>query len=157
MSTKKDADALLKMVEEYFVAKPMVRKIPNSFQDSQKYSNNNFFHEQNSIKSYIKKSDNSNIWKDGDVFGKLETIFIYPVKSCAAMEIIGNWKVVSTGLKYDRQWMIVNSSGVCFTQKQERRLCLLKPNINIEEDLLVLSYPGKYFTSKYFRTNFCGM
>ncbi|CAG7821188.1 unnamed protein product, partial [Allacma fusca] len=49
------------------------------------------------------------------------------------------WAIGSRGLLYDRDWLIVNSSGVPLTQKREPRLCQLKPNIDISNRRLVLS------------------
>uniref|UniRef100_A0A3B3QAL9 Molybdenum cofactor sulfurase n=1 Tax=Paramormyrops kingsleyae TaxID=1676925 RepID=A0A3B3QAL9_9TELE len=59
----------------------------------------------------------------------LSQIFIYPVKSCAAIEVT-QWAVGPLGLLYDRLWMVVNINGVCLSQKQEPRLCLIQPSIH---------------------------
>ncbi|GLH12513.1 Molybdenum cofactor sulfurase 1 [Gryllus bimaculatus] len=71
----------------------------------------------------------------------LSNIFLYPVKSCGPMTV-ENWEVNSRGLKYDREWMIVNSSGVALTQKQETKLCLIMPKIDLENQNLILEYNG---------------
>lgn len=72
----------------------------------------------------------------------LQRLFIYPIKSCAAYEIIDVWNLNSKGLEYDREWMIVTSSGICLTQKHQTNLCLLKPVILREKNIMELSYPG---------------
>ncbi|XP_048859745.1 molybdenum cofactor sulfurase-like isoform X2 [Brienomyrus brachyistius] len=59
----------------------------------------------------------------------LSRIFLYPVKSCAAIEVT-QWAVGHLGLLYDRLWMVVNINGVCLSQKQEPRLCLIQPSIH---------------------------
>lgn len=160
MSSKKAADVLLNMIQDYFVAKPLSQKMPEFIKGKMCFKSRFFIYETESIEPSITKTDvddypvtekyynqptinNNNCGTERGVFGKLENIFIYPVKSCAAMEISGSWKVIPTGLNFDRQWMIVNAAGVCFTQKHERLLCLIKPSINVEENLLVLSFPGK--------------
>lgn len=77
--------------------------------------------------------------------GKLVNVFIYPIKSCAAFSVTKNWKLIPTGLEYDRQWMIITENGVCLTQKHNRRLCLVKPKIDLSRKLLLLTFEGNRF------------
>ncbi|EFN88009.1 molybdenum cofactor sulfurase 1 [Harpegnathos saltator] len=72
----------------------------------------------------------------------LQRLFIYPIKSCGAYEILDSWNLNSKGLEYDREWMIITSSGICLTQKHQTNLCLLKPVIFKEKNIMELSYPG---------------
>ncbi|XP_032687894.1 molybdenum cofactor sulfurase 1 isoform X2 [Odontomachus brunneus] len=72
----------------------------------------------------------------------LQRLFIYPIKSCGAYEIVDMWNLNSKGLEYDREWMIVTSSGICLTQKHQTNLCLLKPVILRKKNIMELSYPG---------------
>uniref|UniRef100_A0A915DTA4 MOSC domain-containing protein n=1 Tax=Ditylenchus dipsaci TaxID=166011 RepID=A0A915DTA4_9BILA len=53
--------------------------------------------------------------------GRLTHLFLYPIKSCEAIEP-AKWKLSATGLLYDRNWMIV-SGGVTLTQKRFPVLC----------------------------------
>lgn len=72
----------------------------------------------------------------------LKSIRIYPVKSCGAMTIDGKWCVTSKGLKFDREWMIINgSNGTSMTQKNETRMCLIKPFIDEKTMSLRLEFP----------------
>ncbi|KAL1465074.1 hypothetical protein WDU94_004669 [Cyamophila willieti] len=71
---------------------------------------------------------------------KLEKIFLYPVKSCGFYEVKGKWEVNASGLKYDRQWMIVTDSGVALTQKLEKNLCFIHPNFDFTSNLMILTY-----------------
>lgn len=73
----------------------------------------------------------------------VQRLFIYPVKSCGAYEITDSWNLNSTGLEYDREWMITTSSGTCLTQKHQVNLCLVKPVILIKEKIMELTYPGE--------------
>lgn len=73
---------------------------------------------------------------------RLERLFIYPIKSCAAFEISDSWILNSRGLQFDREWMIVTTAGVCLTQKQEVNLCLIKPHLDFERNKMELSFPG---------------
>ncbi|KAI0207670.1 Molybdenum cofactor sulfurase [Lamellibrachia satsuma] len=77
----------------------------------------------------------------GQPTGTLTSICLYPIKSCAAFEVT-EWPLEPQGLLYDRQWMIVNQSGVCVSQKREPRMCLLQPLVDCERSIMVLSFPG---------------
>ncbi|EGI67561.1 Molybdenum cofactor sulfurase 1 [Acromyrmex echinatior] len=69
-------------------------------------------------------------------------LFIYPIKSCGAYEITDSWNLNSKGLEYDREWMIMTSSGTCLTQKHYTNLCLLKPIVVKKQKIMKLTYPG---------------
>lgn len=86
-------------------------------------------------------SHSKNIENDGNL--RLSRLFIYPIKSCGAYEITDSWLLGERGLQFDREWMITTSAGVCLSQKQLVKLCLLKPIICREKNLLILHYPGK--------------
>ncbi|KAG7172880.1 Molybdenum cofactor sulfurase-like, partial [Homarus americanus] len=72
----------------------------------------------------------------------LTDIIIYPVKSCAGFKV-QKWNISLEGLKYDRQWMIVTSSGVTLTQKRLPLMSLITPHINLEAGTLTLAYKGE--------------
>lgn len=72
---------------------------------------------------------------------KLHEICIYPIKSCAPFRVDGTWMINRRGLKYDREWMIVRSTGVAMTQKMDAKLCIIQPTINEAENILSLSFP----------------
>ncbi|NWX49796.1 MOCOS sulfurase, partial [Steatornis caripensis] len=71
----------------------------------------------------------------------ITSIYIYPIKSCSAFEVT-EWPVGNQGLLYDRNWMVVNQNGVCMTQKQEPRLCLVNPSIDLKEKVMVIQAEG---------------
>ncbi|KGL75951.1 Molybdenum cofactor sulfurase, partial [Tinamus guttatus] len=68
-------------------------------------------------------------------------IYLYPIKSCSAFEV-AEWPVGNQGLLYDRNWMVVNQNGVCMTQKQEPRLCLINPSIDLEQNIMIIQAEG---------------
>lgn len=74
---------------------------------------------------------------------KLKQICIYPLKSCGSYKISTKWPLNRKGLKYDRDWMIINSNGVALTQKSETKLCLIVPTILLNENVMLLNYPNK--------------
>uniref|UniRef100_A0A8C9W8I4 Molybdenum cofactor sulfurase n=1 Tax=Scleropages formosus TaxID=113540 RepID=A0A8C9W8I4_SCLFO len=76
-----------------------------------------------------------------DYISPQNRIFLYPIKSCAAMEV-DHWPLGPLGLQYDRLWMVVNINGVCMSQKQEPRLCLIKPTVHWASRELHLYAPG---------------
>ncbi|KAL6081937.1 hypothetical protein STEG23_002191, partial [Scotinomys teguina] len=79
---------------------------------------------------------------NGDLGPHIVTnIYLYPIKSCAAFEVT-KWPVGSKGLLYDRSWMIVNHNGVCLSQKQEPRLCLIQPFIDLQQRIMVIKAKG---------------
>lgn len=73
---------------------------------------------------------------------RLKSIRIYPIKSCGSMAINGAWSLTNKGLKFDREWMIINGrNGTSLTQKNETRMCLIKPFIDVEKKILRLEFP----------------
>ncbi|XP_048464162.1 molybdenum cofactor sulfurase-like [Rhincodon typus] len=98
----------------------------------------------------------------------LTNIYLYPIKSCAAVEV-KKWPVGKHGLLYDRTWMIVNQNAVCLSQKQEPRLCLIHPHVDLEEGIMTISAEGmdpievplegedrKEFSPQFCQTRVCG-
>lgn len=71
----------------------------------------------------------------------LSHLFLYPIKSCGRFSV-SQWELSSTGLRYDREWMITTASGIVLTQKSDPRLCLIRPSIDLKEKKLILSYKG---------------
>lgn len=151
MSRKEDADAFLKMVKDYFVEQPLVQRIPQWWNAEK----TRFLFSNARIEPIAATINISELCSDvyteiienfkvkSEKSGVLEKVLLYPIKSCGAFSVSTEWELTSTGLKYDRLWMIVNSSGVCVTQKNNRCLCLIKPQINLRNATLTLTYEGK--------------
>ena len=166
MSSIKDVETVLRMIRKCFLNKPEVIKIPTWWMKERekfcnKYKTENYIESKNS-KTYIKVTKSKDI--EVDATGKtehelenliprginsinervrLESLFIYPIKSCAAFEINDSWILNSRGLQYDREWMIVTMTGVCLTQKQEVNLCLIKPYLHLNKNQMELTFPGE--------------
>lgn len=62
---------------------------------------------------------------------------LYPIKSCAAMEV-HSWPIGPNGLLFDREWVVVDSTGSALSLKNEARLTLIKPSIDISRGLLTI-------------------
>lgn len=74
----------------------------------------------------------------------LKSIRIFPLKSCAPMIVFDEWKLSQKGLKYDREWMIINgNNGTALTQKHEPKMCLIKPHLDEDKNILRLEFPQK--------------
>ena len=74
-----------------------------------------------------------------DVSGSIARLFIYPIKSCAGVELQES-VLTETGLDLDRAWMVVDADGVFVTQRVLPRMALIKPQLKLYE--VVLRAPG---------------
>ncbi|XP_059046054.1 molybdenum cofactor sulfurase [Achroia grisella] len=72
----------------------------------------------------------------------LSQIALFPVKSCGAFKITTSWKIGRKGFEYDREWMIVKDNGVCLTQKQNTRMCMIRPKIDLKRKVMTLYFKG---------------
>jgi uncharacterized protein YcbX len=69
----------------------------------------------------------------------LESIHVYPVKSCAG-SAPRQAVLTETGLDLDRQWLVVDASGVFVTQRELPRMALVQTTLKSSE--LILRVPG---------------
>ncbi|MBS0413593.1 MAG: MOSC N-terminal beta barrel domain-containing protein [Proteobacteria bacterium] len=74
-----------------------------------------------------------------DVRARVARLFVYPVKSCAGVEL-GEALLAETGLDLDRAWMVVDGEGQFLTQREWPRMALVRPQIRLSE--VVLRAPG---------------
>jgi len=74
-----------------------------------------------------------------DVSASIGRLFIYPIKSCAGIEV-QEAMLLETGLEWDRAWMVVDGDGEFVTQRELPRMALIKPQIKTEE--MILRAPG---------------
>ncbi len=56
---------------------------------------------------------------------------------------VHDWPVGPLGLLYDRGWMVVNENGVCLSQKRVLRLCLIRPQVHLASNKLLLQASGQ--------------
>ena len=73
------------------------------------------------------------------VTGRIEQLFVYPVKSCAGVEL-GEVLLTETGFDLDRAWMVVDEQGGFVTQRELPRMALIRPQLKVHE--VVLRAPG---------------
>ncbi|CAH1987697.1 unnamed protein product [Acanthoscelides obtectus] len=161
MTTKEEADKFLNMIESCFVALPLTRKYPKDW----KQINDNYRRlfspsvqtkarklpkncvEPNSVDpvnhNVVTKCHKSSVIDiKRNTVGTLQQILLYPIKSCGAFSASGSWELTPKGLKYDREWMIVNSAGVSLTQKYNKKMCLLMPEVDCVKKKMRLKFKG---------------
>ena len=73
-----------------------------------------------------------------DCIGVISQLFIYPVKSCAGIEV-SEARITPTGLERDREWMIIDQDGQFLTQRQIPHMVWITPSLT--EDALILNAP----------------
>ncbi|XP_009617280.1 uncharacterized protein [Nicotiana tomentosiformis] len=81
----------------------------------------------------------------------VKTIFVYPIKSCRGISV-SQAPITSTGFRWDRQWLVVNSKGRAYTQRVEPKLALVEVALPTEafskgwepnkDSYLVIRAPG---------------
>lgn len=162
MTMQRDVDKLINVLTSYFVQGCPVRKLPEwwpGFQKAyaQKYQSvlgncNGPISVDNiktpailDVRQTFKMPSPLNTMSRGTLDRNsitLTDIYVYPVKSCGAMRM-ESWVIGSRGFLYDRKWMVVTPAGVCLTQKQDTKLCLIQPSIDLSRRLLILQFPGK--------------
>jgi len=74
-----------------------------------------------------------------DVTTRIARLFVYPVKSCAGVEVT-EALLTETGLDLDRAWMVVDAQGDFVTQRELPRMALVKVQLKHHE--VVLRAPG---------------
>jgi uncharacterized protein YcbX len=70
---------------------------------------------------------------------RLSQIFIYPIKSARGIAV-PETQVLSSGLRQDRRWMVVDEHGMFLSQRKLPRMVLIEPRFAGPD--LVLTAPG---------------
>lgn len=76
----------------------------------------------------------------------VQSLSVYPIKSCGAFKIPPNtrWQVTAKGLAWDREWCLVHEgTNVALSQKRCPRMALLQPSIDLTQRKLSISYKGE--------------
>jgi len=74
-----------------------------------------------------------------DVTARIARLFVYPVKSCAGVEV-QEAVLTESGLDLDRAWMVVDSDGEFVSQRELPRMALIRPQLKHLD--VVLRAPG---------------
>lgn len=151
-NTFEDVDKLIQMICRCFVASKSTKpnrtmytqyeskklSISNSFEPTATSSALDVFNDQ----KYLRTLKPIHEMSPGNHEVVLTEIAIFPIKSCGAFKIRTAWKIGPKGFDYDREWMIVKHNGVCLTQKQNPRMCMITPKIDLKEKMLILTFKG---------------
>lgn len=76
---------------------------------------------------------------EADVRTRIARLFVYPVKSCAGIEV-PQATLLETGLDLDRAWMVVDEKGEFVSQRVIPRMALIRPQLKHSE--VILRAPG---------------
>lgn len=76
---------------------------------------------------------------DFDLNARVSRLFVYPIKSCAGIEIKESL-LIETGLEFDRAWMVVDERGDFLSQRELPRMALIRPQLKQYE--MVVRAPG---------------
>ena len=73
---------------------------------------------------------------------EIERMYIFPIKSCAAIEV-HSWPIeCNTGkLLFDRDFALVDPSGVAMRLSSYPKMSVLQPSINMANEVMVVSAP----------------
>lgn len=116
MSTLSDVERFISFVDEFFVDKDaMPSRTPSPL----------------SIAGH-----------DGSQPLHIESLTVYPIKSCAGWQVPPNiaWEVRSEGLAWDREWCIVHQgTGAALSQKRYPRMALIRPYLDFKAGRLRVS------------------
>ena len=74
-----------------------------------------------------------------DIKAKIAQLFIYPIKSCAGIEL-KEAVLTDTGLDLDRAWMVVDEEGVFLSQRELPRMALIQPLLKTYD--MIVKAPG---------------
>ncbi|KAL8205664.1 hypothetical protein R6Q57_009215 [Mikania cordata] len=70
----------------------------------------------------------------------LTLIVVYPIKSCAGFKV-DSWPLSSTGLLYDREWLLKGMNGEVLTQKKVPEMNFICTKIDLETRILHVESP----------------
>lgn len=121
MSTFQDAKKFLHFIKVSFVSLPLMS--PNGHQ----------------FRTSISFPTNKGCGKLCSKYS-LESISIYPIKSCMGFSV-SSWPVTSSGLLYDREWLLRSTSGEILTQKKVLDLSNIETYIDLNMGILVVDSP----------------
>jgi len=61
------------------------------------------------------------------------SVIIYPMKSCAGVKVEESHPLTKRGLRFDRQWMVVDDAGNFVSQRSHPRMALIQPTLPTSE------------------------
>lgn len=126
MSTWEDVTAFLHVIDKYFVSKTAMAEAADASTPP--------FH----ALSFDKREP---LGSPSTLSLRLGSIFLYPIKSCAAMSVEA-WPVGPTGLLFDREWALVDGHGQALRLNKVAQMRFIRPRVDLERQELVVAAPG---------------
>lgn len=77
-----------------------------------------------------------------DVTGTIGALWVFPIKSCAGISV-PSARLLSTGLEWDRAWMVVDAQGGFITQRDAAHMALVQPCIDTAAGCMFVRFPGQ--------------
>lgn len=71
----------------------------------------------------------------------IHSLHVYPIKSCQGIDL-DSAELTTTGIRYDRHWMLIDKQGQFLSQRQLPAMALVKTEFNTDE-LLVTDAQGR--------------
>ncbi|EAT36182.1 AAEL011727-PA [Aedes aegypti] len=71
----------------------------------------------------------------------LKAIYLYPIRSCGGYRITAAWPLTERGLKYDREFTIVDSNGNPLMRNKHAEMSTIHPKIDPSLNFLILTHP----------------
>ncbi|XP_071725755.1 molybdenum cofactor sulfurase isoform X2 [Rutidosis leptorrhynchoides] len=71
---------------------------------------------------------------------RLTSIVVYPIKSCGGFRV-DSWPLSSTGLLYDREWLLKSLNGEILTQKKVAEMYFISTKIDLKTGMLHVESP----------------
>ena len=68
-------------------------------------------------------------------------LYVYPIKSCAGIAL-DQASISAAGVKWDRQFILVDAAGNMMTQRTVPRMVLVQPTLQPELEQMVVNAPG---------------
>ncbi|XP_058828301.1 molybdenum cofactor sulfurase 1-like [Topomyia yanbarensis] len=93
-------------------------------------------------KSFIRRSSihsNSGINQSGNPI--LESIYIYPIRSCGAFRVPHSWPLCGKGLRFDREFTIVDSCNIPLSGTKHSEMASIVPKIG--NNVLLLTHSSQ--------------
>lgn len=121
-----DLDAGIKFITKYFVREADLND------DVEK-----------ALAEYVEQNDALRHDKEASE-AKLTDIFVFPIKSCAAMRVL-RWKVYkqSGKLAFDREFALVDNTGRALRLSSYPKMALIKPALDLANMKMVVSAPAR--------------
>lgn len=73
---------------------------------------------------------------------RIESLAYYPIKGCHRVEC-DSAELLPSGLRHDREWMLVEPNGVFITQRTDAVLATLAPSLDLDGQALRVAAPGR--------------